>query len=290
MTKYLLSGRKVFVDERDQSKNSHLGLLLERGVKHIKIGTKETEEPTISEQYIKEISDKEVRPAVALFKKVADLSKVYNDHYLKQWLKDLKDLETSEFFKVKYCEATVGNQRMVVGLGAESVLENSIALHRTYGVPYIPGSALKGLASSYAHQRLEAWDKKSEAHKTMFGDADEAGFLVFYDALPVSGKWSLHPDVMTVHHQDYYRGTKVEGKLAPPADWDSPTPIPFISASGTFLIAIGGPEAWVNAAFEILRCALKEYGIGAKTSSGYGRLELAVGEDAEAPSPESPTP
>src|SRR5690348_13694917 len=36
--------------------------------------------------------------------------------------------------------------RMVVGLGSESVLETSICLHRTYGVPYIPGSALKGLA------------------------------------------------------------------------------------------------------------------------------------------------
>src|ERR1700733_8019468 len=34
-------------------------------------------------------------------------------------------------------EATVVG-RMVVGLGAESVLEVSIGLHRTYGVPYIP--------------------------------------------------------------------------------------------------------------------------------------------------------
>src|SRR5438034_11037837 len=42
--------------------------------------------------------------------------------------------------------------RMIVGLGDESVLETSIILHRTYGVPYIPGSALKGLAASYAHQ------------------------------------------------------------------------------------------------------------------------------------------
>ncbi|NJL05950.1 MAG: type III-B CRISPR module RAMP protein Cmr6, partial [Chloroflexaceae bacterium] len=30
--------------------------------------------------------------------------------------------------------------RMVVGLGSESILETSITLHRTYGVPYIPGS------------------------------------------------------------------------------------------------------------------------------------------------------
>lgn len=40
--------------------------------------------------------------------------------------------------------------RVVVGLGAESVLETSIRLHRVYGFPILPGSALKGLARSYA--------------------------------------------------------------------------------------------------------------------------------------------
>src|SRR5947199_5305127 len=38
--------------------------------------------------------------------------------------------------------------RMIVGLGSESVLETSICLHRIYGMPYIPGSVLKGLAAS----------------------------------------------------------------------------------------------------------------------------------------------
>jgi hypothetical protein len=55
-------------------------------------------------------------------------------------------------FKARTRRATVKG-RMIVGLGDESVLETSIALHHTYGVPYIPGSALKGLASSYAHQK-----------------------------------------------------------------------------------------------------------------------------------------
>ncbi len=40
--------------------------------------------------------------------------------------------------------------RVIVGLGAESVLETSIRLHRIYGFPIIPGSALKGLARAYA--------------------------------------------------------------------------------------------------------------------------------------------
>ncbi len=40
--------------------------------------------------------------------------------------------------------------RVVVGLGSESVLETGIRLHHLYGFPIVPGSALKGLARSYA--------------------------------------------------------------------------------------------------------------------------------------------
>src|SRR5207302_10163433 len=56
--------------------------------------------------------------------------------------------------------------RMIIGLGDESVLETAITLHRTYGVPYIPGSALKGLAAAYVRQRLgEAWQKGSKVDR-----------------------------------------------------------------------------------------------------------------------------
>jgi len=46
--------------------------------------------------------------------------------------------------------------RVVVGLGAESVLETGLRLHRVYGFPIIPGSALKGLARAVALQQLAA--------------------------------------------------------------------------------------------------------------------------------------
>jgi CRISPR-associated protein Cmr6 len=36
--------------------------------------------------------------------------------------------------------------RLVVGLGADSVLETALTLHRIYGYPFIPGSALKGVS------------------------------------------------------------------------------------------------------------------------------------------------
>lgn len=183
--------------------------------------------------------------------------------------------------------------RLIVGLGNESVIETSITLHRTYGVPYIPGSALKGLAASYARQRLgDYWKEDSPAYKALFGyapDADKsrrpapeaetdmgaAGHVVFFDALyvPQSGlhKQALHADVMTVHHGDYYNSQKP----AAPADWDDPNPVPFLTvAKGKFLVALAGPPAWVTAAFKMLAYALAEYGVGAKTNAGYGRMSL----------------
>jgi CRISPR-associated protein Cmr6 len=183
--------------------------------------------------------------------------------------------------------------RMVVGLGAESVLETAVTLHRTYGIPYIPGSALKGLAAAYAHQRLkdDTWHRplykdgklvRGQAHKIMFGDTTSAGYVTFFDALykPRSGYQgrSLWPDVITVHHPDYYQPK--DGKPQPPADWDSPTPVSFVSATGSYLLALAGPKAWVDAAFDILALALDEIGVGGKTSSGYGRLTLDTLEEA----------
>lgn len=185
--------------------------------------------------------------------------------------------------QVKIAKATVQG-RMVVGLGAESVLETAITLHRTYGVPFIPGSALKGLASAAAHRFLanDEWRKKTKihtqgpSHEVLFGNTKTAGFVTFHDALLVVDKDEKTPnempldlDVMTVHHREYY-GT---GK-APPADWDSPNPVSFVTARGTYLIALEGPEEWVTAALDILEEALREDGIGAKTAAGYGRLRL----------------
>jgi CRISPR-associated protein Cmr6 len=40
--------------------------------------------------------------------------------------------------------------RMVVGLGGKGAMEFGITLHRVTGLPYIPGSALKGLTRSYS--------------------------------------------------------------------------------------------------------------------------------------------
>jgi CRISPR-associated protein Cmr6 len=170
--------------------------------------------------------------------------------------------------------------RMVVGLGAESVLETSVALHRAYGVPYIPGSALKGLAAAAAHKHLEdpKWrkvdedGKTGESHRILFGDQESSGYVTFHDALwiPEGDKLPLDLDVMTVHHPNYYQGKDNK----PPADWDSPNPVAFVSARGKYLLALTGPEDWAEAGMKILVDALQEDGIGAKTAAGYGRMSV----------------
>lgn len=39
--------------------------------------------------------------------------------------------------------------RMVIGLGGEHIQETSMTLHHVYGIPYIPGSAVKGMVRHY---------------------------------------------------------------------------------------------------------------------------------------------
>jgi CRISPR-associated protein Cmr6 len=173
--------------------------------------------------------------------------------------------------------------RLAAGLGGETVIETGMTLHHTYGVPYIPGSSLKGSARAYAAQSLAGvWAEGSDAFRTLFGslvippgkkpeEKGRVGIVVFHDGLPVPGTWEIHNEVMTVHHALYYRGEN-----CPPADWDSPTPIPFLSVSGCFLIATHAPSApeWAEPAMSILKLALAERGVGGKTSSGYGRMQM----------------
>lgn len=187
------------------------------------------------------------------------------------------------------CRRAEVKNRMAIGLGSEGVLETSVALHHTYGVPYIPGSALKGLAAAFArHYCGDAWQQGKPFHQTVFGTTDEAGYVTFFDALYVPGSGckihgtneakALWFDVMTVHHPSYYKEERNnQGHILPPADWDDPSLVPFISATGIYLIALAAPEgceAWRDVAFQILEKALEAEGVGAKTSSGYGRMTM----------------
>ncbi len=169
--------------------------------------------------------------------------------------------------------------RIVIGLGTHALRETNITLLHTWGVPHLPGSALKGLASAAAHTFGEAtWKKVGEPkrdHALLFGDTTLAGCVVFHDAwwMPELHDTSLplDLDVMTVHHPNYYG----RGGSEPPADWDEPTPIPFLTARGRYLVALSGSRRWIERASEWLSLGLLELGIGAKTRAGYGRMSLS---------------
>lgn len=76
-----------------------------------------------------------------------ELQRLLGEHRTR-WEAMLDDCQQRGYEVKRFFLTAAG--RVVIGLGAESVLETSIRLHRVYGFPILPGSALKGLARSYA--------------------------------------------------------------------------------------------------------------------------------------------
>jgi len=160
--------------------------------------------------------------------------------------------------------------RFASGLGREHPIENGFAWHPVLGVPYLPGSSVKGLVRAWA---LTWADPKPDpaVRDRIFGARTRKGTVLFLDALPIKPV-QLKADVMTPHYGDYY-----EGK-SPPADWLSPNPIPFLTVAPDqrfqFALAPATPDAGEDCrtAAGWLEAALKSLGAGAKTAVGYGRF------------------
>jgi CRISPR-associated protein Cmr6 len=113
----------------------------------------------------------------------------------------------------------------------------------------------------------------------------QRGHVIFHDALYIPADTEddcpFAVDVLTVHQKDYYNS---EGKT-PPNDYDSPNPVGFLSVrpGARMLLALSGPPDWTELAERLLLDALAAWGVGGKTSSGYGRL-ARVGDPDRAPS------
>jgi CRISPR type III-B/RAMP module RAMP protein Cmr6 len=185
---------------------------------------------------------------------------------------------------------------MIIGFGASNVLEAGLTLNPIYGAPLIPGSALKGLAAHYCSKVWGESDGKfkgpvrnargiitasaGEHYQLIFGATEDAGFITFHDAwvTPSSLNGSLAREVITPHHQDYYMSQKVRSA---PTDFDDPVPVTFLAVRGEFEIRVkccdGGDKgkSWEGLTLELLGQALENWGVGGKTSSGYGRGELS---------------
>jgi len=159
--------------------------------------------------------------------------------------------------------------RFVVGLGAAHVLETGITLHRIFGLPIIPGSALKGAARAYA-QLVEGKSDDDPELVAVFGTTEQAGSVIFLDAIPLEvPKFQL--DIMNPHYPNYYRAPEKN----PPADWESPNPVFFLTVTETpYRFAIAARSEHGNSLLDLaekwLKGALRGIGIGAKTSADYG--------------------
>jgi len=181
--------------------------------------------------------------------------------------------------------------RLVIGLGSKGVIESGIRLDHTWGMPLLPGSALKGLASRTAHLHLGEpdWNRPMDPagsdagnyHGYLFGSTTSAGAILFHDAWwvpdPKQQTVPLELDVMTVHHPKYYQNPE---DPEPPSDFDSPIPNAFVTAHGTFHIVVekAFPEVedgWLDIAQQLLARGLDLEGLGAKTNAGYGRMVIA---------------
>lgn len=202
--------------------------------------------------------------------------------------------------------SAVGTAPFTTGLGNEHPLENGFAFLNPYGLPYLPGSGVKGVLRQAARELAsgewgdsQGWS--AQAITDLFGlqtengdTTQQRGALTFWDVLPQLQGKSLQVDVMTPHQSHYYQQRREgrSGDSTSPHDSGQPNPIHFVVVppgteftfhvqSNPALLKLaeartGAPLPWqalLQAAFEH---AFEWMGFGAKTAVGYG----AMAEDA----------
>ncbi len=165
--------------------------------------------------------------------------------------------------------------RLYIGLTRDSALETGITVQHAWGMPMIPGSALKGISR---HMALTASTLKNEpdAIAYLFGSEDDAkpecGAVVFHDAwwVPQDGAKPFAAEVVTPHHTAYYNLGSAYA-----TDFDNPIPAPQIAAQGSFRFVVEGDPDWCTLALALLKFALTRHGVGGKTTSGYGLFDAS---------------
>lgn len=199
-----------------------------------------------------------------------DFNKICERH-----LKNVKSIFGKQFIENSFKP----DWRVIVGLGTDSVYETGITLHHVYGFPYIPASAIKGITRSYMITEKfncnESDAFQDELFCDIFGSVDQScyeesrmGKITFFDAMPLTPP-KIKPDIMNVHYPDYYG----EGKA--PTDTQKLNPIFFLTVEDTefqFILGCKDKESkdLLKTAFEWMKKALSNKGIGAKTAVGYG--------------------
>jgi CRISPR-associated protein Cmr6 len=203
------------------------------------------------------------------------------------------------------------------GLGNEHPLENGFAFLNPYGLPYLPGSGVKGVVRQAARELASGgwgdtggWNcdtifpvKSGKEviklslpdvlfrRESAIGDTQHVrGALAFWDVIPEIEGDRLAVDVMTPHQTHYYQGGKT------PHESGSPNPINFLTVPPksrfTFYVlcndarlrrlapSLAEDESWKALIKAALTHAFQWLGFGAKTSVGYGAFEALDGANA----------
>lgn len=179
------------------------------------------------------------------------------------------------------------------GLGNEHPLENGFAFLNPYGLPYLPGSGVKGVLRQAARELARGdWSETHgwtfDAINALFGNEDSndarRGALSFWDVFPRIEGNRLMVEVMTAHQSHYYQANQS------PHESGQPNPINFLTVppgSGfTFHVVCNRPflariapglakdDRWKALLAEAFAHAFDWLGFGAKTAVGYGAMEV----------------
>lgn len=185
---------------------------------------------------------------------------------------------------------------------SDSLIQNAgICLDRLFGLPFIPGSAIKGVSRHAALAELKAARAEDRSRifdlfRAVFGAADndfehgelrpfrpllsgraenQKGAIAFLPAYPVN-EARVVVDLTNVHYPDYYRTGRTEDLSN---ERPQPNPFPAVEAGAqfAFCLVLNGTNPDPNlltAATRWLETALTIHGLGAKTASGYGWFSL----------------
>ncbi|MFM9971990.1 MAG: type III-B CRISPR module RAMP protein Cmr6 [Burkholderiales bacterium] len=184
------------------------------------------------------------------------------------------------------------------GLGVEHPLENGFAFLDPHGLPYLPGSGVKGVLRAAARELAsgewggkENWDDETILALFGFEPGEEPlkrGALSFWDVIPQLpvNKVEMRVDVMTPHQSHYYQKDQRTKKFETPHDSGQPNPIPFLTvpSGALFRFVVSCDErylpeqlkgdGWKNLLRAAFVHAYEWLGFGAKTAVGYGAMQI----------------
>ncbi|MDN5342615.1 MAG: CRISPR-associated protein Cmr6 [Oceanotoga sp.] len=163
----------------------------------------------------------------------------------------------------------------LIGAGIPSMDEIGFYWNRNYAVPTIPGSVIKGAFRHYL-ETMNKFEENEEIKKLIpiiFGKQDERGQIEFLEAIPKNNP-KIFEEIQTPHFDDYYSNNN------PPNDVKNPTPLSYLSVEENCEFRfdlIVNSKTIDDKTIERIRGLFLEfleiYGLGAKTSNGYGRFE-----------------